>query len=103
MDKPYDQSRHRFKEVTLVAKLRMRRITEPQDMHRVLNMALKEAIDQHGGEEVVHCFCETSRGGTESLEAILEATRESLRHGTAKYPRTEIVGPPLPGTENSGE
>jgi len=103
MNEPYDQSRHRFKEVTIVAKLRMRRITEARDLYRVLHMSLKEAIDSHGGEEVIDFFCETSRGGAESLEAILEAARESLRHGTAKYPRTEIVGSPLPGTENSGE
>ena len=49
----FDVSGYRYREITVVAKIRMRRVTDLKDQYRILNRALAEAVDTHGGEELI--------------------------------------------------
>tara|TARA_R110000824_G_C15225896_1_gene678013 strand:- start:4890 stop:5186 length:297 start_codon:yes stop_codon:yes gene_type:complete len=88
----YDAGGHRYREITVVAKLRMRKVTETQEQYRILNRALAEAVDTHGGEELVDFYGEVTTAHNPSLEHILKVTKERLAHGEYKYHRTEKGG-----------
>lgn len=93
----YDRDSHRYREITVVAKVRVRRINELREHYRVLNRALAEAVDTHGGEQLIDFFAEPSQRSDQSIEQILEVTRHQLKHGVGST--TEIIEPKAPGDE----
>jgi hypothetical protein len=88
----FDVSGYRYREITVVAKIRMRRVTDLKDQYRILNRALAEAVDTHGGEELIDFYGEPTTGHNPSLEHILKVTKENLKYGDSKYPRFEKGG-----------
>jgi len=83
-----------FKELTIVAKVRVRKTSDTEEQYKIIRKAIHECLDNRGGEHLVD-FGATYVGEkgvsyppTSDVEDMLAEVKRGIQHGT-KYSRTE--------------
>jgi|TARA_R110000824_G_scaffold363812_1_gene552122 hypothetical protein len=85
-----------FKELTIVAKVRVRKTSDNAEQYRIIRKAIHESLDVRGGEQLVD-FGATYAGEPgvaypmTDVDTVLATVRHQIKYGAEadKYPRTE--------------